>query len=136
MSAVAPRIRLPYPHAGQQVVRRQARRFNWLAAGRRWRKTTMAMTISVEAAAAGQTVIWGAPTYNQVRIGMEETRRAAASAAFQLAGGWTALAKNDDGNDDQRRECGGGPDGHLGRADVQPGANRDGGDAAGGGGRG
>ena len=87
MSAAAlPPIRLPYPHAGQQVVRRQAGRFNWLAAGRRWRKTTMAMTISVEAAAAGQTVIWGAPTYNQVRIGMEETRRAAAGAAdFNLS---------------------------------------------------
>ena len=86
MSAVAPRIRLPYPHLGQQTVRRQARRFNWLAAGRRWRKTTMAMTISVESAAAGQTVIWGAPTYNQVRIGMEETRRAAAGVAdFNLS---------------------------------------------------
>ena len=79
MSAVAPRIRLPYPHLGQQTVRRQARRFNWLAAGRRWRKTTMAMTISVESAAAGQTVIWGAPTYNQVRIGMEAARAVVAA---------------------------------------------------------
>jgi hypothetical protein len=85
MSA-APSVRLPYPHAGQQTVRRQARRFNWLAAGRRWRKTTLAMSISVEGAAAGRTVIWGAPTYNQVRIGMDETYKAAGGVAdFNLS---------------------------------------------------
>lgn len=79
-------IRLPYPHEGQRTVRLQARRMNWLAAGRRWRKTTLAMSISVEAAAAGRTVLWGAPTYNQVRIGMEETHKAAGGVAdFNLS---------------------------------------------------
>ena len=74
-------IQLPYPHLGQQKVRQQARRFNWLAAGRRWRKTTLAMAIAVEAAVAGKRFLWGAPTYDQVRIGWDETKRAAGSAA-------------------------------------------------------
>jgi hypothetical protein len=69
-------IRLPYPHKGQQQVRRQARRFNWLAAGRRWRKTTLVMAIAVESAIAGRRIIWGAPTYQQVRIGFNETHKA------------------------------------------------------------
>lgn len=72
-----PKIRLPYPHNGQQTVRREARRFNWLSAGRRWRKTTLAMAIAVEGAIEGQRIIWGAPTFDQVRIGWNETRQAA-----------------------------------------------------------
>lgn len=64
------------PHAGQRHVMRHARRFNWLSAGRRWRKTTLAMSIVVEAAARGGTYIWGAPTYEQSRIGFDETRHA------------------------------------------------------------
>src|SRR5262245_29897448 len=73
-------ICLPYPHRGQRTVRIQSRRHNWLATGRRWRKTTLAMSICVEAALQGQTWLWGAPTYDQVRIAWEETRRAAAGA--------------------------------------------------------
>ena len=61
-------IRLPYPHIGQIAVRSQERRFNWLAAGRRWRKTTLGMPMAVERAVAGQRLIWGAPTFDQVRI--------------------------------------------------------------------
>jgi hypothetical protein len=71
---------LPFPHPGQMAVRRQARRFNWLSAGRRWRKTTLVMAIAVEQAAAGRRIIWGAPTYDQVRIGWDETRRACGNA--------------------------------------------------------
>ncbi len=74
-------IRLPYPHNGQKEVRRRSRRFNWLSAGRRWRKTTLVMSLCVESAVRGGTYIWGAPTYQQVRIGFDETRRAAADAA-------------------------------------------------------
>lgn len=69
-------IRLPYPHQGQRTVRRQARRFNWLSAGRRWRKTTMCMSIAVEAATSGGQYLWTAPTYDQVRTGWLETKRA------------------------------------------------------------
>lgn len=74
------RIKLPIPHAGQRHVLQHARRFNWLSAGRRWRKTTLAMSIVVEAAIRGGTYIWGAPTYDQVRIGMNEVRRALGGA--------------------------------------------------------
>lgn len=74
-------IKLPYPHVGQQIVRQQARRFNWLAAGRRWRKTTLVMSIAVESAAKGRRIIWCAPTYQQVRIGFNETHQAAAGQA-------------------------------------------------------
>lgn len=70
------KIRLPYPHSGQMTVRQQAKRFNFLSAGRRWRKTTLAMSISVEAALAGKHIMWGAPTFDQVRICWKETARA------------------------------------------------------------
>src|SRR3972149_5810129 len=76
------RIRLPYPHPGQIAVRRQLRRFNWLVAGRRWRKTTLVMSIAVERALTGQQILWGAPTFDQVRVGFEETKRAAHGVAL------------------------------------------------------
>jgi terminase large subunit-like protein len=69
------------PHPGQRAVRREARRFNWLSAGRRWRKTTHAMSIAVEAALRGQQIIWGAPVYDQTRVCMDETRRALGGVA-------------------------------------------------------
>jgi len=74
-------IILPNPHAGQRAVMLGAKRFNWLAAGRRWRKTTLAMSIAVEAAIHGGTYIWGAPTFDQVRIGFNETKQACAKVA-------------------------------------------------------
>ena len=74
-------IRLPYPHPGQIGVRQSAKRFNYLSAGRRWRKTTLLMSIMVEAAAKGGTYVWGAPTFDQVRIGFDEMRKAAGAVA-------------------------------------------------------
>lgn len=62
-------------------MRCQARRFNWIAAGRRWRKTTLMMAIAVEAAVKGEQIIWGAPTYDQVRVGWDEARKAAGDVA-------------------------------------------------------
>lgn len=71
------RIKLPYPHPGQQAAIGQAKRFNWLAAGRRWRKTTLGMAVVVhEAATKPGEFFWGAPTFSQVRIGWNEARRA------------------------------------------------------------
>ena len=58
------------------IVQQQAQRFNLLSAGRRWRKTTLAMCIAIESAMRGQSLLWGAPTFDQVRIGWNETRRA------------------------------------------------------------
>lgn len=48
------------------------KRFNWLAAGRRWRKTTLSLHLMTEGCLKGQRLIWGAPTFDQVRIGLEE----------------------------------------------------------------
>lgn len=82
MTLVAERqILLPYPHPGQQIVRREARRFNWLSAGRRWRKTTLAMSISIEEAIKGKCVIWCAPVFDQVRVSWAETLRSAVGVA-------------------------------------------------------
>lgn len=75
------RIRLPMPHSGQQIVRSEARRFNILSAGRRWRKTSGGMCIAVEGALRGESWLWGAPTFDQVRIAWGETRQAAAGIA-------------------------------------------------------
>jgi hypothetical protein len=72
----ARRIRLPFPHPGQQHVRLHRKRFTWLAAGRRWRKTTLFVSLIVEAAAEGVPIVWGAPTYDQVFTAWEELQRA------------------------------------------------------------
>lgn len=74
-----PMIWLPRPHRGQALVRLGARRFNWLSAGRRWRKTTMGMAILTEAMLAGKRCFVGAPTYDQVRLTWDEMKRAAGS---------------------------------------------------------
>lgn len=65
------------PHAGQRYVREHAKRFTWLSAGRRWRKTTLAMTICIEEALKGKSIMWGAPVYDQVRTCWDETLHAA-----------------------------------------------------------
>lgn len=85
-------IVLPMPHAGLQRILSEVRRFNWLGAGRRWRKTTgFGVCPAVEAAAARRTVFWGAPTYDQVRVGWDEMRRAAGSVAEFNQGRMTAI---------------------------------------------
>lgn len=38
------------------------------------------MSVAVEAAITGRQVVWGAPTYDQVRVGWDEARRAAGTA--------------------------------------------------------
>lgn len=82
IGAIAPKkIRLPYPHTGQQAVRRQARRINVLSAGRRWRKTTLLMSVAVEAAVQGKHILWGAPTFDQVRVAWGECRKAGGGVA-------------------------------------------------------
>lgn len=82
-------ISLPYPHAGQRAVMREMRRFNWLSAGRRWRKTTLGVSVAItgipelgmRGALDGASLIWGAPTYDQVRIAWDEMRHGVGSAA-------------------------------------------------------
>jgi hypothetical protein len=60
---------------------RNRKRFTWLAAGRRWRKTTLALHPVFETVLAGGVVIWGAPTYDQVFTAWEEHQRAARRVA-------------------------------------------------------
>lgn len=76
-----PTLKLPWPHPGQQHVLHNRKRFTWLAAGRRWRKTTLALHPVIEEVVRGGTVIWGAPTYDQVFTAWEEHQRAARRVA-------------------------------------------------------
>lgn len=64
------------------------------------------MAIAAEAAAHGKRIIWGAPTYSQVRIGFNETKQAAGNVGtfnvsrmettFPLTGGMIAYRSLDD----------------------------------------
>lgn len=56
-------ITLPRLYAAQQVVRKQARRYNMICCGRRWGKTTMAINLLAEVLLAGQPAGWFAPNY-------------------------------------------------------------------------
>lgn len=71
-------IRLPMPHQGQRTFFRGRKRFNFLDAGRRWRKTTGFVILTVEDLLDGQQVFWGAPTFDQVRVGWNEMKKATA----------------------------------------------------------
>ena len=74
-------VTLPEFHAGQQAVVDGLKRFNWLCAGRRWRKTTLGMPLMVvDTLQKGGDYIWGAPTYRQVRVGWDELRAACGGA--------------------------------------------------------
>lgn len=69
------------PHPGQRHVRLNRERFTWLCAGRRWRKTSLMMTVAADDPAwpcvtRGATIVWTAPTYDQVWTAWEEFRRA------------------------------------------------------------
>ena len=75
-------VKLPYPHPGQIKVRQNLSRFNWLIAGRRWRKTTLAVALAVESNLQGAELIWGAPTYDQVSVGFEECKKSALGVAI------------------------------------------------------
>lgn len=86
-----PEIKLPYPHPGQQYVIKHAKRFNWLSAGRRWRKTTLLMQLVIPALLSGKRILWAAPTYNQVRIGWGECRYATRGVVVYNSGRMEAV---------------------------------------------
>jgi hypothetical protein len=80
------KVYFPMPHSGQVTVMSSPARHKWIAAGRRWRKTTMYAMMATNAALKGETILWGAPTYDQVRIGWKECNRASHEvAAFKQA---------------------------------------------------
>lgn len=69
-------ITLPMPHPGQQYVRTNMRRMTWVRSGRRWRKTTLGMSLAVEDVLTGHEDLWTAPTFDQVRIAWNEMKKA------------------------------------------------------------
>lgn len=75
------RFRIPRLHQGQRTVYEHPARWKILAAGRRWRKTTLAMRAALRVASEGMPVLWGAPTFRQCRIGWDEMYRAAGGVA-------------------------------------------------------
>lgn len=56
-------IALPVRHAGQSRVVRESARYNVLACGRRWGKTTLGIDVAVDPVLDGQPVGWFSPTY-------------------------------------------------------------------------
>lgn len=75
------RYRIPKLHNGGKVVYEHPARFKFLAAGRRWRKTTLAMRVALSRAARGAQVVWGAPVYRQCMMGWDECQKAAGGVA-------------------------------------------------------
>jgi hypothetical protein len=56
-------VHMAEPHAGQLQVIKEARRFNVLACGRQFGKTTLAQQIVVETAVAGKACAWFSPIH-------------------------------------------------------------------------
>lgn len=66
-------IKLNTPHAGQLQVLQDAERFNTLACGRRWGKTTLGEQLAIECALTSNPVGWFAPTYKYLDLAWVET---------------------------------------------------------------
>jgi hypothetical protein len=59
-------LTLPSPHAAQVQIKDEARRFNVLACGRRFGKTTMGIDVLLKPALDGYPVGWFSPTYKML----------------------------------------------------------------------
>lgn len=68
-------MRLPRLHASQRRVAAEAKRFNILACGRRWGKTTLGVDRAVGPALAGFPVGWFSPTYKMLLEAWREIAR-------------------------------------------------------------
>jgi hypothetical protein len=60
------RIQLPSPHAAQRKVLAEAKRFNVLACGRRWGKSTLGIDRIVKPGLEGWATAWFSPTYKML----------------------------------------------------------------------
>jgi len=60
------KLTLPRPHAAQQTVIDGAKRFNFLACGRRWGKTQLGMDRLIQKALAGAPTAWFSPSYRML----------------------------------------------------------------------
>lgn len=68
-------IRLPRQHPGQAKVAREAKRFNVLACGRRFGKTTFGIDRELHPALKGYPVAWFSPTYKMLAEVWREAKR-------------------------------------------------------------
>jgi hypothetical protein len=77
MVAIERVLVLPRRHAAQQRVVSESQRFNVLACGRRWGKTTLGVDLLVQAALQGngKPVAWFAPTYKMLTEAWRIVRR-------------------------------------------------------------
>jgi len=66
-------IKLPMPNYGQKYVLANMQRYNYILAGRRWRKSTLGIIKSIEDAAKGKRIIFGSPIYRQARLNFQNT---------------------------------------------------------------
>lgn len=71
-------VHLPRPHPEQRRVIREASRFNVLACGRRWGKSTLGVNRLVQPAIGGGPVAWFSPTYRMLTEIWRDVRRALA----------------------------------------------------------
>jgi hypothetical protein len=82
-----PTLTLPRPHVGQQQVIREARRFNILACGRRFGKTTLGINRCVTPSVLPYPVGWFSPTYKMLLEVWRESVRILEPVATRASGG-------------------------------------------------
>jgi len=68
-------VTLPKLHDGQNKVRHHPARFRVVAAGRRWRKTSLGVLLCTEVALRGGRAWWVAPTFPMASIGWRMQRK-------------------------------------------------------------
>lgn len=71
-----PTVHLPRPYAAQAQILAEAQRFNVVACGRRFGKTTLGVNRLVDAAIRGQPAAWFSPTYKMLAEVWREVVRA------------------------------------------------------------
>ena len=67
---------LPAPHVGQMMILKRVRRFNVIACGRRWGKTTLGIHRLAGPALEGKPVGWFAPNYKYLTEAWRDFNRA------------------------------------------------------------
>ncbi len=85
MKTLEVEVRLLRLHPGQEQVLAGARRYNVLACGRRWGKTTLLVDLAVNAALDGKRVGWFAPTYALLEEAYGRMRRTLEGVITQAA---------------------------------------------------
>jgi phage terminase large subunit-like protein len=68
-------VTLPRPHPGQLTILREAKRYNVVACGRRFGKTTLGLHRLTGPALAGQPVAWFAPTFKYLAEAWRDFKR-------------------------------------------------------------